>query len=176
MDITALPDKYLLAVAGVAGSVLTLIGTLAGAALTSWFNLKAKEREAANARHMRLLDSSIEFQQRHLIEPVIAFLEADLRLISDVYARRLENDASDRKPELSEHVRLLAMVEARLATFGDPALESSFRLFSRKRLDLGNKLFDERRSDVNGAYKELQEAIRLASEILASMKRTLERA
>jgi hypothetical protein len=169
LELVGLLDKYSVAMVGI-------IGTVAGVAITGWLNLKIKDKEATNAIRLKRLENSLSFQTRYLVEPVIAFLEADLRLISDVYGRGMENDFSDRKPELSEHVRLLAMTEARLRTFGDKALEDSFRLFTRKRLEVGNEILDDLRRDPNAAYEKLQEAIRLASEILASIQRTLERA
>lgn len=175
MGILELLDKYPVALIGVVGATLGVIGSLAGVAITSWFNLKAKDKEAANARKLKFLDNSIDFQKRHVVEPIIAFLESDLKLISYVYECGLEKDTPPKNPEQSVHIRLLAMTEARIKTLGDKLLEEKFRVFTRKRLEVGNKILDEMRRDPNAAYEKLQEAITLASEILVSVKDKIQR-
>ena len=161
---------YPMAVSGAVGATLGAVVSLAGVAITSWFNLKAKDKEAVNARRLKFLENSIDFQKRHIVEPVIAFLESDLRLISYVYECGLVKDTPAKKPELSEHIRLLAMTEARIKTLGDKSLEDKFRVFTRKRLEVGNEILDEIQRDHKAAYEKLQEAITLASEILVSVK------
>lgn len=55
LDFLSLLDKYPAAISGVFGAAIGVIGSLAGVAITSWFNLKAKDKEAATARSLRRL-------------------------------------------------------------------------------------------------------------------------
>lgn len=164
-----------MALAGVVGAAFGVIGSLAGVFITSWFNLKAKDKEAENAQRLKFLDNSSDFQKRHIIEPVIALLESYLKQLSFVYECGLKKDTPITSPELIEYVHRLAMAEARIKAFGDKSLEEKFRVFIRKCFEMGSRISDERRRDLNAAYENLQEAITLASEILVSMKEKLQR-
>ena len=170
MTFLELLDKYPVMASGAIGSTIGALGALAGVALTVFSNYKAKDKDAKNARDLRILENSIEFEKEHLIKSVIEFLEADLKLISYVYECGLTKESPSKKTDMGDHIRQMAMVEARVKLYGDESLEKKFTEFTHKRIEIGNEIFSEYRGDQKEAYNKLQEAISLASEILKSIK------
>jgi len=122
---------------------------------------------------MKRFDLAVEFEKRNLIEPVLLFLESDLRLTTRMYAKGLEIEESKIDERLSEHILDMSMASARVMTYGDDALTAKFEEFTRKRLDVGFRAINKELKDMRVANENLNEAQSLASEIISMLKNRL---
>lgn len=66
---------------------LTLLGTLAGVIITQVAYLVSKSIDYRNNLKIRRLDLAIELEKKHLIEPVVLFIDRDLKAMQKTYAK-----------------------------------------------------------------------------------------
>ena len=71
---------------------------------------------------------------------------------------------------MKKHILDMSTISARIKALDDQELSEKFNEFTRKRIGVGNYVFDEYRKDMNGAFTELKEAEKLAGEIILSIK------
>lgn len=96
------------------------------------------------------------------------FLDSELKLIAFVYTKGFEDKEADEG--LKRHILDLSTISARIKALDDcDELSKKFVEFTKKRLGIGNRVLRDRR-DMDGAYQELQEAEKLAGEIIRLIK------
>ncbi|WP_041430787.1 hypothetical protein [Synechococcus sp. PCC 6312] len=150
------------------GALLGAGGTLFGVFVTQLTNIFVKRFEInAQVRH-RKLDWSWEFEKKNIIEPILTFLDSELKLMTFVYIQGFEGKKED--SEIKKHILDMSTVSARIKALDDQELNEKFSEFTRKRIGVGNNVFDEYRKDMSSAFSELQEAEKLAGEIIWSIK------
>ncbi len=114
------------------------------------------------------IDWSWEFEKKSVIEPILTFLDSELKLMTFVYTQGFESKEADQ--EIKRHILDLSTTFARIKALDDYELNEKFNEFSRKRLGIGNRVFNQGEKDMEGAYQELQEAEKLAGEIIWLIK------
>jgi hypothetical protein len=145
-------------------AILTLLGTVCGVVITQAANLIAKGLDYRNNLKTRRLDLAIELEKKYLIEPVVLFIDKDLKAMQKTYAQALESE--DDKVNFildNEHVFELSSLQARVKGLCDSSLNEKFEEFSGAKIRIGTSVSN---GEVNNAYKQLDEAIKLAGEIL----------
>lgn len=167
MDFLSFLDKH-------AAAIIAVIGTLAGVLVTQLFNLLLKRSEFKNQVKLKRYDFGIEFEKRNLIEPVLLFLESDLKLITAIYQKGLETQKTKIHEKLGEHILDMSMASARLGVYGNEALIKRFDEFTRKRIEIGFDVFDEKEKNMLSAHNKIKEAESLASEIIILLKKKIE--
>jgi hypothetical protein len=167
MDLLTFIDKH-------ATSIIAVLGTLFGVMISQISNWLMKKQEFKNHVKLKRIDFGIEFEKKNLIEPVLLFLESDLKLITAMYQKGLQQEKNINEI-LGEHILEMSMVSARLRVYGNAALNTKFEEFTRKRLEVGFKALNENMKDMQLAYDKLREAEVLASEIIILLKDKLEK-
>jgi hypothetical protein len=157
-----------------ASPIIAVLGTLFGVIIAQISNWLMKNQEFKNHVKLKRIDFGIEFEKRNLIEPVLLFLESDLKLMTAIYQKGLEKEKNINEI-LGEHILEMSMVSARLRVYGNPALSTKFEEFTRKRLDVGFRALNENMKDIQSAYDKLREAEVLASEIIVLLKDKLDK-
>jgi hypothetical protein len=150
---------------------LTLIGAIMGMVITQVANLVSKYIDHKNNLRIKRLDLSIELEKKYIIEPVVSFIDNELKLMQKTYAVVFKSRGDVGNFD-KEHIFWLSSIQARLNGLGDSGLIEKFEEFSRARLSIGNAVSD---ANVNDAYKRLDEAIKLAGEILELLFKKLKK-
>ncbi|MCF6156445.1 MAG: hypothetical protein E3K36_14665 [Candidatus Brocadia sp.] len=143
---------------------LTFIGTISGVGITQAANLFFRWIDHRNNLKIKRLDLAIELEKKYLIDPVVSFIDKDLKSMQKTYA--LVFNSKEGRPNFDldkEHVFVLSSIQARIKGLGDSHLSEKFEEFSRARVGIGTAVSD---AEVNAAYKKLDGAIKLAGEIL----------
>ncbi len=83
MDFLTFLDKH-------ATPIIAILGTLAGVVISQISTWLMKRQEFKNQVKLKRIDFGIEFEKKNLIEPVLLFLESDLKLITAIYQKGLE--------------------------------------------------------------------------------------
>jgi len=167
MDILTFFDKH-------ADAILPIFSGLAGVVITLFFTWLMKRREFINQVKLRRIDFGIEFERKNLIEPVLLFLESDLKLMTAIYQKGLERERTEIDSSLSTHILDMSMASARLGVHGNEALVKKFDEFTRKRNQVGFDALGENEKNINSAYNKIKEAESLASEIIILLKEKME--
>jgi hypothetical protein len=150
------------------GALLAAIGALIGVVVTQSSSIVVKKSEIDAQVRYRKLDWSWEFEKKNIIEPILTFLDSELKLITFVYTQGFEDKKVD--SEMKKHILDMSTVSARIKALDDQALSKKFSEFTRKRIGVGNSVFDEYRKDMSSAFTEFQEAEKLAGEIIWLIK------
>lgn len=150
------------------GALLGSLGTLIGVVVTQISGIFVKKIEIDAQVRYRKFDWSWEFERKNIIEPVLTFLDSELKLIAFVYTQGFEDKKANE--EIKKHILDISTISARIKALNDHELSEKFDEFTRKRIGVGNKVFDEYRKDMNGAFTELKEAEKLAGEIIWLIK------
>ena len=156
MDILTCFDKY-------ATSIIAVLGTLAGV----WV---MKRKEFKNQVKLKSIDLGIEFEKKNLIEPVLLFLESDLKLITAMYQKGLEAERTKIHEKLGEHILDMSMASARINVYGNEALSKKFDEFTRIRIQIGFDVFYDINKNMLSAHNKIKEAESLSSEIIILLK------
>ena len=144
-------------------AIISAFSALLGVLLTLTFNMLQKWLDMRHAVNMKKIDFAIEFQKKHLIEPVILFLDSDLASMREVYSLVFENEPKKSNAKIKiDHLVMLPSIHARVKGIGDENLDKLFSAFTIKRLKIGNAVFNQDKDP----YIELQSAIELAGEII----------
>ena len=168
MNIYTFLDKH-------AAPMIAVFGTLAGVLISQVFNWLMKRREFSNQLKLKKLDYGFEFEKQKLIEPVLSFLESELKLITAIYQKGIDSENSNIKREnLGDHILESSMASARLGVYGNKTLIEKFDEFTRKRIQVGFDIFDENGKNITSAYERIKEAESLASEIILILKEKIE--
>lgn len=142
-------------------AVLTLIGTISGAIIVLVGNLAYRWLEHKNMIKLKRLDLVIDIEKKYLIEPVVSFIDDDLKLMQEIYDTLVTNKPI---PSLNnKHIFKLSSIQARIQGLGDGVLCEKFEEFSRVRLSVGNAVSN---GNWDGAQNNLNKAITLAGKIL----------
>ena len=145
-------------------ALFALIGAILGFfvnQLTTWISKAIDHRYNVKIKR---LDIGIELEKKYLIEPVVSFIDKDLKSMQKLYAQLFKS--KEEKACLSldnEYVFELSSVQARVRGLGDESLNAKFEEFSRARISIGTEVSD---ADSKAAYTKLDEAIKLAGAIL----------
>ena len=166
MDILTLFDKH-------ADAIIPIFGTLAGVVITLFFTWLMKRREFINQVKLKRIDFGIEFEKKNLIEPVLLFLESDLKLMTAIYQKGLKLEKTEIDKSSSAHILDMSMASARLGVYGNEALIKKFDEFTRKRIQVGFAL-SEQEKNINSAHNKIKEAESLASEIIILLREKME--
>jgi hypothetical protein len=150
------------------GALLGSVSTLIGVVVTQISGILAKKIEIDAQIRYRKFDWSWEFEKRCIIDPALTFLDSELRLMTFVYTQGFEDKEADE--EIKKHILDMPTISARIKALDDHELSGKFNEFTRKRLAVGNNVLDEYKKDMNAAFTELQEAEKLAGEIILSIK------
>jgi len=143
---------------------LMLIGTVSGVVIAQAGHLISKWIDHRNNLKIRRLDIAVELEKKHLIEPVVSFIDKDLESMQKTYAKVFKSREDKANLSLDkEHVFELSYIQARVKGLGDSRLNEKFEEFSRARIGIGTAVAD---AEINIAYKQLDEAIKLAGAIL----------
>ena len=151
----------------------TLVGTIFGVVVTQVANLVSKCIDHRNNLKIKSLDLAIELEKKYLIEPVVSFIDKDLKLMQKTYALVLQ--PKEDRPRFNfdnEHVFELSSIQARIDGLGDSSLSEKFKKFSRARVGIGTAVSD---AEVEEAYKKLDGAIKLAGELLELLFKKLKK-
>lgn len=167
MDILDFIDKH-------ATPIIAVFGTLAGVLISQLFNWLMKKCEFKNQVKLKRFDFGVEFEKRNLIEPILLFLESDLKLITAIYQKGFEREKSKINEKLGDHILEMSMVSARLGVYGNEALITKFDEFTRKRIEVGFNVLDEHEKNISSAHNKIKEAESLASEIIILLKKKIE--
>ena len=167
MDILTFLDKH-------AASIIAVLGTLAGVLISQIFTWLMKRNEFRNQVKLKRIDFGIEFEKTNLIEPVLLFLESDLKLITKIYQKGLNTEKTTIHEKLSEHILDMSMASARLGVYGNDALIKKFDEFTRKRIQIGFDALGDKEKNINSAYNKIKEAESLASGIIILLKEKIE--
>lgn len=152
-----------------ASGVFALCGVLVTLAFT-WLRQRS---EWANQRYLRKTALAIEIEKCIQFDPIAEFIESYLSLLQMTYAKGINKDLSV-TPEVSDQCTMkLAAASARVKLYGDEKLLEMFNKLPRKRIEIGNFLFEEGERDINRAYALLMEAEKTAAEILGTLKSKL---
>jgi hypothetical protein len=152
-----------------ASAVFALCGVL----LTLVVDLFRQWNERAYGRYLRRVELAIEIEKRIQFDPIAEFIESYLSLLQMTYAKGVNKDISA-TPEISDQSNMqLAAASARIKLYRDSKLSDMFNNFTRKRIEMGNSLFDERQRDLSRAYSLLTEAEATAAEILDTLRTKL---
>lgn len=150
---------------------LTLIGAISGVVITQAANLISRWIDHRNNLKIKSLDLAIEIEKKYLIEPVVSFIDKDLKSMQKTYA--LVFKSKEDRPNFNldnEHVFELSSIQARIKGLGDNHLSEKFEEFSIARFGIGTAVSN---AEVNVAYKKLDVAIKLAGEILELLLKKL---
>lgn len=156
MDILTFLDKH-------AASIIAVSGTLAAV----WV---MKRNEFKNQVKLKRIDLGIEFEKKNLIEPILLFLESDLKLITAMYQKGLETERTKIHEKLGEHILDMSMASARIKVYGNESLIKKFDEFTRKRIQIGFDVFDDINKNMLSAHNKIKEAESLSSEIIILLK------
>lgn len=167
MDWLTFIDKH-------AASIFPVLGTLSGVLISLIFSWLINRCEFRNQVKLKKIDLGIDFQKDKLIEPVLSFLESDLKLMTRIYQIGLNAEASQLKDQLDRHILDMSMVSARLGAYGNTTLSDKFDEFSRKRIEVGFLALEEHLKDIPQAHSKLKEAESLAADIIRMLKNTIE--
>jgi hypothetical protein len=167
MDLLTFLDKH-------AASIIAVLGTLAGVLISQFSTWLMKRHEFKNQVKLKRIDFGIEFEKKNLIEPVLLFLESDLKLITAIYQKGLETEKTEIHEILSGHILNMSMASARLGVYGNEALIKKFDEFTRKRIQIGFDVFDDKEKNMLSAHNKIREAESLASEIIILLKEKIE--
>ena len=145
-------------------AVLMLIGTVSGVVIAQAGHLISKWVDHRNNLKIKRLDIAVELEKKYLIEPVVSFIDRDLGLMQKTYAKMFESEEGNASFSFDNtNVFELSSVQARVKGLGDRRLNEKFEEFSRARIGIGTAVADAK---TQNAYKQLDEAIKLAGEIL----------
>ncbi len=146
---------------------------LGGVTLTLVVNWVLQRSEWAHQKYLRKTALAIDVEKRTQFDPIAEFVECYLSLVQTTYAAGLSKDQSA-TPDMPAdcNMKMLA-ASARVKLYRDPKLNDMFESLSRKRIEIGNCLFDVGARDVNRAYALLREAENTAAEILGTLKSKL---
>lgn len=167
MDFLTFLDKH-------ATPIIAILGTLAGVVISQISTWLMKRQEFKNQVKLKRIDFGIEFEKKNLIEPVLLFLESDLKLITAIYQKGLEKEKTNIHEKLGEHILEMSMASARLGVYGNEALIKIFDEFSIKRIQIGFDVFDDKEKNMLSAHNKIKEAESLASEIIILLKDKIE--
>lgn len=167
MDILTFFDKH-------ADAIIPIFGTFAGVVITLFVTWLMKRREFINQVKLKRIDFGIEFEKKNLIEPVLLFLESDLKLMTAIYQKGLKLEKTEIDKSSSAHILDMSMASARLGVYGNEALIKKFDEFTRKRIQVGFDALNEQEKNINSAYNKIKEAESLASEIIILLKEKME--
>ena len=166
MDILTLLDKH-------AAPIIAILGTLAGVVISQISTWLLKRQEFKNQLKLKRIDFGIEFEKKNLIEPVLLFLESDLKLITAIYQKGLEKEKIIHE-KLGEHILEMSMASARLGVYGNEALIKKFDEFTKKRIQIGFDVFNDKEKNMFSAHDKIKEAESLASDIIILLKDKIE--
>lgn len=150
-------------------ALFALLGVLVTLLIT-WTQQKTNW---ANQKYLRKTGLAIEIEKSIQFDPIAKFIESYLSLLQMTYSKGLNKDDAP-TPEMSDQstMRMLA-ASARIKLYGDAKLVEKFDNLTRKRIEIGNSLFDKGSRNVNLAYDLLREAENTAAEILGILKSKL---
>ena len=137
MDFMTFLDKY-------GAPIIAIWGTLAGVIISQISTWLMKRQEFKNQVELKRIDFGIEFEKKNLIEPVLLFLQSDLKLITAIHQKGLEKEKTQIHEKLGEHILEMSMASARLSVYGNEALTKQFVEFTRKRIQIGFDVFDDK--------------------------------
>lgn len=166
MDLMIFLDKH-------AAPIIAVLGALSGVVISQISTWLMKRHEFKNQLKLKRIDFGIEFEKKNLIEPVLLFLESDLKLITTIYQKGLEKEKTKIHEKLGDHILEMSMASARLGVYGNEALSKKFDEFTRKRIQIGFDVFDKERNMLS-AHNRIKEAESLASEIIILLKKRIE--
>lgn len=167
MDFLTFLDKH-------ATPLIAVLGTIAGVAISQISTWLMKRQEFKTQVKLKRIDFGIDFEKKQLIEPVLFFLESDLKLITAIYQEGLEKEKRNIHEKLGEHILQMSMASARLGVYGNEALTEKFDEFTKKRIQVGFDAFSEQNRNISSAYNKIKEAESLASEIIILLKEKIE--
>jgi hypothetical protein len=170
MGIGQFLDKNASAIFAVIG---TMGGALIGTVVTGVFNLRQKKAEWINQKRLRLLERSIDFEERYLIRPTVEYIEAELQNLQRIYAKVDEKDPAMPSETYQDQFWKMLATEARVEVYGNTELIDRFKAFTRKRIEMGNSIFDPNNKNREVAYQYLQEAKNIAVGIWTTLKNKL---
>jgi hypothetical protein len=139
-------------------AIISIFGTLLGATLTQAFNLISKRIDHKNSLEIKRLGVAVEVEMKHIIDPIISFLDKDIKLIQKGCAQLLSPEEVLTLER--EHIFELSSIEARIETLGNEDLSQKFKKFSTIRLISPNESPEDR-------FEKLEQAKELEKEILS---------
>jgi hypothetical protein len=145
---------------------------LLGVALTLAANSIQKFFENRHSLKLKRLELAIELEKKHLLEPVIEFLDYELSAMQAVYSIifvKKEDRANVRID--NTHWSKFPSIEARIRGLGDNELNHNFHEFSLKRIKIATAIKnpDMIESKEEHPFEQLQEAIELGGKVLKSL-------
>lgn len=140
---------------------LTLLGTLSGAFIAQLFDLISKYIDQRNVLKNKKFDLGVELEKKYLIEPLINFIDNDLRSIQKTFATVFSNEDIEID---NKYVFELTLIKARVDGLGDKILSDKFREFSNCRVAVNTKVYN--RQGAIEPFEELNKSISLAADIL----------
>jgi hypothetical protein len=166
MDIGQFLDKN-------AGAIIAVAGTIFGVLVTALFNLWQKKAEWINQKRLRQLERSIDFEECYLIRPTVEYMEAELQILQRIYSKGVEKDSTITPDMYQGQFWKMLLTSARVKVYGNKELTDTFEAFTRKRIEMGNSIFDQDHKNLNLAYRELKEAESIAVQIFTTLKNKL---
>lgn len=155
------------AIAGLMGAFVALTASL----LTTLGNNAANRDRMRHERESAAQNRSQAFIERNIVDPVISYLETDLRVMSELNSNYLSLGADAAKTPGSTHVFDLRMAEARIRTIDDDELQALMNEYSRKRVQLVSAMTNSRSRSYDDVRTVLEDATYLASEVLRRLLR-----
>lgn len=150
-------------------SLIAVSSTLIGIIVTQLFNYLNKQKEFGERSKESALERDRDFQKTNIIDPLLRFLEQDLKMAQQVYSNGLhqKSDAIE-----CDHQVNMVMLSAKIQAM-DSKLHRKYEEYTREKVALNTKALseDEHTKDIDGAYKSLEKLKLLASEIILGLSK-----
>lgn len=107
------------------------LGTLLSVFITQASSIFIKKFEVDAQIRYRKFDWSWEFEKKNVVEPILMFLDSELKLIAFVYTKGFEDKEADEG--LKRHILDLSTISARIKALDDcDELSKKFVEFTKK--------------------------------------------
>ncbi len=159
-----------------ANSIIPVIATLGGMIISQLCNILKIRIETKKQIAIKKVDAAIEFEKNHIIEPILSYLDSELKFMIAIYREGLSSGDKAEDIFKPEHILNLSCISARIRALGDETLNEKFDKFTLKRFDIANRILkDSPNRNPSIANKQLQAAEQLAGEILSILKEKIYR-
>lgn len=140
-----------------------------GAVITGTVLLISKWVDHLNNLKIKRLVIAIEVEKKHLIEPVVLFIEKQLESMQRTSAQGLDRE---NRVLNNEYIFNLAATQARIKGLGDDVLNKKFDEFFTERIYIATFVAEQK---IIRANEHLEKAIKLAGEILELLFKKLKK-
>lgn len=148
-------------------SLIAVGGTIFGAVFTQFITFLNKRKEFEERSRESALERDRDFQKHNIIDPLLEFIDQDLKMAQQVYSNGLHNkeDSTDCK-----HQADIVVLTAKIKVL-DSDLYEKFEEYGQERISLNTKALshEDGVKDINAAYGHLKKIKSLASEIMLGL-------